>query len=304
MHTFTNPTILLTLSVVLSGVQAHVARPRTNANLVCHEDSELRALERFSSYADEFCPEYLSTGRKPKWLNQWNSKKVSSACKCYEKTASSLGPTSTGALAALSTAPPALTAVFATPSASAGGSVAPVTTAASSSAADIPSPVVSSSDSAVAVRPTTASVTHVTPPNTVIPVRSPSASASASASLSKAATTASESTPVTPIQSSELTPMSPSLPAGDTYPPQPFGAGPGKRGLAYDYKTQNGWSAYFKGSPFATYGSNWGLDRTVGDLDASFSYVPTVAVDASLSNADWNSSVPVLIEGGTKALFA
>lgn len=303
MHTFTDPTVLLTLSVVLSAVQGRVARPRAPADLVCYEDPELRSLERFSSYADEFCPEYLSTGKKPRWLNQWNSKKVSSACECYEKTASSLAPTSTGALAVMSTAPPALTAVFATTSASAGGSpastviptsTASITIATSSvvSSSAIASPVVSSATSAAAVVPK--------------PMQTSARSSSVSTyvALQEAATTASKSVSVAPTETSELTPMSPSLPAGDTYPPQPFGAGPGKRGLVYDYNTQDGWSALFKGSDFVTYGSNWGLDPTVGDLDASFSYVPTIGVDASLSNADWNSSVPVLIEGGTKALFA
>lgn len=260
MHTFANPTVLLTLSVALSGVQARVARPRAAANLVCHEDNELRALERFSTYAADFCPEYLSSSEKPEWLNQWDSKKVSSACACFEKTATSLGVTSTTALAVMSTAPPILTAVFATPSVSAGGS----------------------------------------PPSTGLPTGTGSVAAAYSAASSSAATVA--ASPVAATVSSELTPMSPSLPAGDTYPPQPFGAGPGKRGLAYDYKTQDGWSALFKGSKFATYGSNWGLDRK--NLDASFSYVPTIGVDASLSNADWNASVPVLIEGGTKALLA
>jgi len=93
------------------------------------------------------------------------------------------------------------------------------------------------------------------------------------------------------------------LPAGDTYPPQPPGAGPGKRGLCYDNNTKDGWSNFYLGSHFATYGSNGDVIRGT-QLNESFSYVPTIKVDANLNNDDWNKTVPVLIEGGTKAMFA
>lgn len=93
------------------------------------------------------------------------------------------------------------------------------------------------------------------------------------------------------------------LPDGDLYPPQPPGAGPGKRGLLYNSESNVGWSNFYVESPYVTYGSNGGLIR--GDeINTWFSYVPTLAVDARLENSDWDDIVPVLIEGGTKALFA
>ena len=56
-------------------------------------------------------------------------------------------------------------------------------------------------------------------------------------------------------------------------------------------------------NPFVTYGSNGDVIR--GDeISDWFSYVPTIEVDANLENGDWNDTVPVLIEGGTKAMFA
>lgn len=93
------------------------------------------------------------------------------------------------------------------------------------------------------------------------------------------------------------------LPSGDLYPPQPPGAGPGKRGLIYNSETKVEWSEFYVGSPYVTYGSNGDVVR--GDqIDARFSYVPTLAVDSNLQNSEWNGLVPILIEGGTKALFA
>lgn len=93
------------------------------------------------------------------------------------------------------------------------------------------------------------------------------------------------------------------LPSGDLYPPQPPGAGPGKRGLIYNSETKVEWSEFYVGSPYVTYGSNGDVVRG-NQIDARFSYVPTLAVDSNLQNSEWNGLVPILIEGGTKALFA
>lgn len=93
-----------------------------------------------------------------------------------------------------------------------------------------------------------------------------------------------------------------SLPSGDQYPPQPPGAGPGKRGLIYDSGSDVDWSDFYVGSPYVTYGSNGDVIR--GDeINTQFSYVPTIVVDSDLENSNWNDTVPVLIEGGTKAMF-
>ena len=298
MHSFN---ILLTLSVALSAVQAHVARPRGQSHTVCYQDNQLRALERYSEYANEFCPAYLAgtTAHYPKWLSSWNKWKVSSACSCYEKTATSLGPSSSAALSesALSSAPPALTAVFASSTASV-SPAAPSTGVASTtpplptggyipsgtaygSGTGMPSVKVPLYTAPVSPSPTTA-VPNTVAPTTAVNTSAINISSSTPSVVSEAATTA--------------------PPNGAKYPPQPPGAGPGKRGLCYDNNTNSAWSEFFVGSQYATYGSNGGVNR--GDqLDQSFSYVPTIAVDSDLNNVEWNATIPVLIEGGTKALF-
>ncbi|CAF9928067.1 MAG: hypothetical protein ALECFALPRED_003939 [Alectoria fallacina] len=93
------------------------------------------------------------------------------------------------------------------------------------------------------------------------------------------------------------------LPSGDLYPPQPPGAGPGKRGLLYNSDSNVEWSDYYVENSYVTYGTNGDVIR--GDeINTWFSYVPTITVDAKLENGDWNHTVPILIEGGTKAMFA
>ena len=106
---------------------------------------------------------------------------------------------------------------------------------------------------------------------------------------------------------SEMANIARALPSGDTYPPQPPGGGPGKRGLIYNGGTKIEWSDFFVGantpSPYVTYGSNGDVVRGNG-LNARFSYVPTLKVNGNLENSQWGNLVPILIEGGTKALFA
>ena len=93
------------------------------------------------------------------------------------------------------------------------------------------------------------------------------------------------------------------LPSGDQYPPQPPGAGPGKRGLLYSPESKVDWSDFYVDNLYVTYGSNGDVIR--GDeINTWFSYVPTLTVDANLENSEWNDTVPILIEGGTKAMFA
>ncbi|KAI9794791.1 MAG: hypothetical protein M1816_002919 [Peltula sp. TS41687] len=56
--------------------------------LICYEDNELRALERFSTDAINFCPAYLvSGGPLPTYLAGFSSPAISSACQCFERTA-------------------------------------------------------------------------------------------------------------------------------------------------------------------------------------------------------------------------
>ena len=103
--------------------------------------------------------------------------------------------------------------------------------------------------------------------------------------------------------STHLLPVRTAPSIGDTYPPQPPGAGPGKRGLIYNSNSKVDWSEFYVKSAYVTYGSNGDVVR--GDeIDSWFSYVPTISVNAKLENSEWNDLVPVLIEGGTKALFA
>ena len=303
MHSFN---ILLTLSVALSGVQAHVARPRGQSHTVCYQDNQLRALERYPHYANEFCPAYLAgnTAHYPKWLNTWNKKKVSSACSCYEKTATSLGPSSSAALSdkALSSAPPALTAVFASSSASASPTAASTgvasRTAPSLTGGYLPSGTAYASGTGGSSVKALYTASVSPNPTTAVPSTVVSTTAVDTSAIDMYSSTAS-----LPSEAATTAPFQPAPTAnGNKYPPQPPGAGPGKRGLCYDNRTNSAWSEFFIGSQFATYGSNGGVNR--GDqLDQSFSYVPTIAVDSDLNNDDWNATVPVLIEGGTKALF-
>ena len=294
MLSFTIPSFLLALSFAVSGVYS---RPHRSFDLVCYEDNQLRALERFSNYADEFCPEFLAnTGRYPRWLDHWQKQKVSSACSCYEKTATSHGAPSTAtatgiSFLASSTAPVAISEVFATTTPT-GGYFPSTSASAAASTGYYPS----GSGASSGYFPTASGVSNGFLPSSyslrlggTVPASSGTAPIVAPASPSSTSSTASSSTP-------EYRPVS-------KYPPQPFGEGPGKRGLVYDNKSQDGWSELFKGSKEVTYGSNWGVDRGT-QLDESFSYVPTITVDSDLNNNDWNTLVPVLIEGGTKGLFA
>ena len=113
--------------------------------------------------------------------------------------------------------------------------------------------------------------------------------------------------PSEPFSDSKIANLARALPSGDTYPPQPPGGGPGKRGLIYNSGSKIQWSDLFvplnDGDSFVSYGSNGDVVRG-NSLNARFSYVPTITVNGKLQNSEWNDLVPVLIEGGTKALFA
>ena len=111
------------------------------------------------------------------------------------------------------------------------------------------------------------------------------------------------SLPLSTVDASTPVKAARTLPGGDQYPPQPPGAGPGKRGLLYNSKSKIAWSDFYVGSPYVTYGSNGDVVRG-NEINAEFSYVPTIVVDASLENDVWKDLIPILIEGGTKALFA
>ena len=102
---------------------------------------------------------------------------------------------------------------------------------------------------------------------------------------------------------SKMANLARALPSGDTYPPQPPGPGRGKRGLLYNSGSKVGWSDFFVGSSYITYGTNGDVVRG-NELNARFSYVAMITVNSKLENSEWNDLVPILIEGGTKALLA
>ncbi|KAL8741720.1 MAG: hypothetical protein Q9190_005709 [Brigantiaea leucoxantha] len=98
MHFLLNPSILLTLSVSLSGAYgAAVRHAQRSTPAVCYEDNALRSLERFPKDASAFCPAYLKDPSKPvpSQLGTWPASRLSSACACFEKTAAPAGPAST-----------------------------------------------------------------------------------------------------------------------------------------------------------------------------------------------------------------
>ena len=84
-----------------------------------------------------------------------------------------------------------------------------------------------------------------------------------------------------PAPSESFSNLARALPSGDTYPPQPLGAGPGKRGLLYNSGTNVEWSDSFVGSPYVTYWTNGDVVRGT-ELDAQFTYVPTITVNGKL----------------------
>lgn len=125
-------TTLLALSVTLSGVYGAAIRRD-----MCYEDNTLRALERFSTQAAAFCPKFLagSDSTLPEWVGKEDPSKVSSACNCFDKTASQVSASTTApsttapaTTTTISTAAPMTTdtsSTLTTASASAPSSVAP-----------------------------------------------------------------------------------------------------------------------------------------------------------------------------------
>ena len=255
--------LLLTLGVIVPDVHAVAIRPRASTSApVCHEDNQLRALERYSDQADRFCPEFLRNGiNLPQQFSNINPDKLSSACSCYQTIASDSGASTTASY-------PTLTAV------TGGYQPSGFVTGTATSANTAPT--------AVRQRNTTVTLAG-TGSGTGSPV---SASVGSGTRIPFSTSAAAKPTA-----------------GGSNYPPQPPGAGPGKRGLCYDGNTQVGWSTLFDTSKNVTFGSNWNVIRG-SQLDDRFAYVPTIEVDSNLNNADWNATVPVLIEGGTKTMFA
>ncbi|KAI4241018.1 MAG: hypothetical protein L6R40_004766 [Gallowayella cf. fulva] len=103
MHSLIYPSILLTLSVVASGVSGaalhHVHHVHRQTSLTCFEDNALRTLERFSSDAAAFCPKFLTapSEKVPSNLAGLPASRLSSACACFQKTAAPANPASTPA---------------------------------------------------------------------------------------------------------------------------------------------------------------------------------------------------------------
>ena len=245
---------LLALALTVSAFPA-APNDATYEPQTCYEDNPLRALERFASAANSFCPGFLSTdgkGQPPKELGNFQPWEFYSACSCYEKTASGGASTT----AAVGTAPMA---------------TAPVVTA----------PL------------TTASTTALISSDAASIINARSSILSGAAISSPAITSGSAAASSTGTSGS----IDPGSPAGPIKP-----GSNGKRGIAYNYESQSNWSTYFKGSPYAVWGSNWDDSRTDA-LDLSFTYVPTIVVDSSLSNADWLTTIPGLIESGSTTLF-
>ncbi|KAL8835482.1 MAG: hypothetical protein Q9170_003315 [Blastenia crenularia] len=56
--------------------------------LPCNADNQLRALLRFSTEAEVFCPSYMKfrTGQLPTYVSQYAPAEISSACSCFELT--------------------------------------------------------------------------------------------------------------------------------------------------------------------------------------------------------------------------
>lgn len=252
MHFLTDFSILLTLSVVTSGVSGaalhHVHR---HASLTCYEDNSLRALERFPSDAAVFCPKFLKTPSQqvPSNFAGVPASKLSSACACFERTATPANPV-----------------------------VTPTTT------------------------PTSAPVVVPTPTSLFTIKSIPSSSSVPTVSSVQKPT----ALPLTSLSSNTLSSTSGSSNSRPTdLPTNEKDYTGGKRGLVYDYKSQE-YSSFFKDSRKIAFGSDWGVKRSPAPgvtLDIG-AFVPTIAVDSSLQNAGWFDAVKALIGSGSPMIFA
>lgn len=77
-----------------------------------------------------------------------------------------------------------------------------------------------------------------------------------------------------------------------------------KRGLVYDYLSED-FGKLYVGSK-CSFGSDWHgtRDETGSTLDSSFNFIPTLIVGDNLKNEKWIDSTKSIIKGGAKYVFA
>lgn len=100
-----------------------------------------------------------------------------------------------------------------------------------------------------------------------------------------------------------VAPTSSSTYIGSTLNGKSYGGG--KRGLVYDYHSQD-FSRFYKDSSKIAFGSDWDKYRSPAPgvtLDSG-AFVPTIRVDGGLNNDGWASAVNSLLSSGTQMLFA
>ncbi|KAL8761602.1 MAG: hypothetical protein Q9184_002277 [Pyrenodesmia sp. 2 TL-2023] len=264
MHFLTFPSILLTLSVITSGVSG-AAVHHVHRRLTCFEDNTLRALERFSSDAAIFCPKFLTTPSEPVPRNLAGVpvSKLSSGCTCFQKTAAPVKPVSSA-----TTTPRSASVVAPTPTSLSSVKTTPLSTS---------QPVVSSVPKPITL-PTTSTSSKL--PSITLP-----------------ATSASSKPPVSTLSSSATGPTSPAT-NGKAY-----GGGKRGLVYDYmskDYsrffrdsrKIAFGSNWGFKRSPAPGVTFDFGA------------FVPTIAVDSSLNNNGWLDAVKALVGSGSPMIFA
>ncbi|KAL8692523.1 MAG: hypothetical protein Q9218_002468 [Villophora microphyllina] len=135
----------------------------------------------------------------------------------------------------------------------------------------------------------------VSSPAPIVPTRS-------SSSAAPLAPTSTSSTASIAPSSTSTTPSSSGLPSGTTRGKAYSG---GKRGLVYDYHSQD-FSRFYKDSSKIAFGSDWNVNRSPAPgvtLDEG-AFVPTIRVDGSLKNDGWAAAVKTLLTTGTSMLFA
>ncbi|KAL8714776.1 MAG: hypothetical protein Q9220_001289 [cf. Caloplaca sp. 1 TL-2023] len=158
---------------------------------------------------------------------------------------------------------------------------------------------------AAPANPASTPATTPTSAPVIVPTSTPTSSVAASPVPSSVTSAVGPSTSAVATSASVTSSSSTSASVPTGLPKRGKAYSGGKRGLVYDYKSQD-FSKYFKDSQKIAFGSDWGLKVSPAPgvtLDEGV-FVPTIQVDGSLKNDGWSGAVKTLISSGTPMIFA